>query len=319
MIDIPDAILTFPHLKIQNVNAISSPLTWGFPCITAILGFVHALERNLRKTYDIKLNGVGVVCHNFSPQIFKSNNKINFCLTRNPDKIEKSSGETKPSSFSIEGKAHIELSLIIKVYGQNCCVLGSEAQDMADKMFSTAQLLRIAGGNILPEMNSKKKPKLEIWPDNYEEQEKISKKILKNLVPGFALICRRDLLEEKTKLMQAINSDATIIDAFIEYSRCSFNTSATENSVELKIPKKTGWIVPISTGYIALSEIYAAGHIPAARDNNYPFRFVENIYSLGQWCSPLRLNRLEDIMWNYHVDLNKGLYRCINNNLFNAK
>src|SRR5256885_7310461 len=31
----PQAILTFPHLRVQNANAISSPLTHGFPSITA--------------------------------------------------------------------------------------------------------------------------------------------------------------------------------------------------------------------------------------------------------------------------------------------
>ncbi len=38
----PDAILILPKLAIQNANCISSPLTWGFPSIAAVLGFVHA-------------------------------------------------------------------------------------------------------------------------------------------------------------------------------------------------------------------------------------------------------------------------------------
>ena len=43
----PDGLLLLPHLRVQNANAISSPLTWGFPAPTAFLGFVHALERRL--------------------------------------------------------------------------------------------------------------------------------------------------------------------------------------------------------------------------------------------------------------------------------
>ena len=39
------ALVLLPHLKVQNANAISGPLTWGFPSPTAFAGFVHALER----------------------------------------------------------------------------------------------------------------------------------------------------------------------------------------------------------------------------------------------------------------------------------
>ena len=75
--------------------AISSPITWGFPAVSAILGFVHALERKLKldTNYDhLSFGGTGILCHNFSPQVFRSN-KISdavFCLTRKPlDKDEK--------------------------------------------------------------------------------------------------------------------------------------------------------------------------------------------------------------------------------------
>lgn len=39
------ALILLPRLKVQNANAISGPLTWGFPSPTAFTGFVHALER----------------------------------------------------------------------------------------------------------------------------------------------------------------------------------------------------------------------------------------------------------------------------------
>ena len=32
------ALLLVPHLHVQNANATSSPMTWGFPSITAFLG-----------------------------------------------------------------------------------------------------------------------------------------------------------------------------------------------------------------------------------------------------------------------------------------
>ena len=38
-------LIVLPHLRVQNANAISGPLSWGFPSPTAFTGFVHALER----------------------------------------------------------------------------------------------------------------------------------------------------------------------------------------------------------------------------------------------------------------------------------
>ena len=58
------AILVLPHLRIQNANAIASPLTHGFPSITAFTGLMWALERKLAQAgVPLQLQGVGVVCH----------------------------------------------------------------------------------------------------------------------------------------------------------------------------------------------------------------------------------------------------------------
>ena len=38
-------LLVLPRLRVQNANAISSPLPHGFPAMTAFLGLMWALER----------------------------------------------------------------------------------------------------------------------------------------------------------------------------------------------------------------------------------------------------------------------------------
>ena len=58
-------LLALPRLRVQNANAISSPLTHGFPAMTAFLGLMWALER---KTYaaglqHLEFNAVGVISH----------------------------------------------------------------------------------------------------------------------------------------------------------------------------------------------------------------------------------------------------------------
>ena len=78
--------------------------------------------------------------------------------------------------------------------------------------------------------------------------------------------------------------------------------------------KGSGWLVPIPVGYSALSELYKAGEVQNARDPNVPFRFVESMYSIGEWSSPHRLASLSELLWSSHADHEAGIYRCINHN-----
>ena len=78
------ALLVLPRLRIQNANAISSPLTWGFPAITAFTGLMTALERRLGPQAGLAFYGVGVICHGFEPQVTHGGYTRSFNLTRNP-------------------------------------------------------------------------------------------------------------------------------------------------------------------------------------------------------------------------------------------
>lgn len=84
--DAPEALLLLPRLRVQNANAISGPLTWGFPAVTAFTGFVHALQRTLNADMDINLDGVAIVCHRHQTQTSQPAGKRPqvFHLTRNP-------------------------------------------------------------------------------------------------------------------------------------------------------------------------------------------------------------------------------------------
>lgn len=64
-----DYLLVLPRLRVQNANAISSPLTHGFPSITAFLGLMWALERQTHQAgLDLQFNAVGVVAHQHQEQ-----------------------------------------------------------------------------------------------------------------------------------------------------------------------------------------------------------------------------------------------------------
>lgn len=90
--------------------------------------------------------------------------------------------------------------------------------------------------------------------------------------------------------------------------------STGEDKVEWKrIPKPLGgWFVPLQVGYKAISPIYKPGEVMYARDRTVPFRFVEPVYTLGEWIGLHRINDdiPETIFWRYHHD--NDMYLCVN-------
>jgi len=304
----PDALLVLPWLRVQNANCISSPLTWGFPAISAILGFVHALERKIKSRYtDLNFSGVAVICHRFDPQIFSPGIRdIVFCLTRNPLNEK---GESP--SFAEEGRAHITISLLIKMKSDAYYELNpSQREELAQDIIKTAQGLRFAGGSILSPYTKKSKARLSDWDVTGDSL----KAELRRLLPGFLLTSREDLLIDRTIELQKVNPEATFLDALLDLSSLNYEPISTESDaevVEWQIRKKPGWIVPIPVGYRSISKCYDAGEVINARDTEYPFSFVECIYSLGQWISPHRLTDTGKIFWKHVADVEKGIYRCI--------
>jgi CRISPR-associated protein Csy2 len=41
-------------------------------------------------------------------------------------------------------------------------------------------------------------------------------------------------------------------------------------------------------------------------------RFVESVYSMGEWISPHRLDSVDALLWHAETDDAKNLYRCRN-------
>lgn len=305
----PDALLVLPWLRVQNANCISSPLTWGFPAMSAILGFVHALERKIRPCFtDLSFIGVGVICHRFDPQVSSSDRgeKV-FCLTRNP---LNNKGES--SSFAEEGRAHITISLLIQVKSENYSnnLAKSQIEEMAQEILKTALGMRLAGGSIQTSAAKKSKARLSDWDvagDALTAE-------LRRLLPGFLLTSREELLYERTIELQTVDPEATSLDALLDLSSLNYEPILTDSDatvVEWQVRKKPGWIVPIPVGYRSIAKCYKAGEVLNARDTDTPFSFVECIYSLGQWISPHRLTNTDKIFWRHKADLEKGLYLCI--------
>lgn len=310
-----DALLVLPHVKVQDANAISSPLTWGFPAMTAFTGFVHALHRRMHADFGIRLEGVGVVCHYYEALVSQPAGKRTkvFHLHRPPLDRE---GKSLP--IVEEGRAHFDVSLVIGVHG--CPRWDPTAlQQIAERARELAGCKRIAGGRVLPVDPSASRhhvPMLLPWPEASEGRLKLSRKIGLSLLPGYTLVSREALLQQHLQKLQKTIPDADALDALLDMSRVNIDpksisqTAMLEHVTPWRTRRKPARFVPIPAGYAALSGLHAPGEVRDARDAETPFCFVECLYTLGQWFAPHRLDDICHLLWYHDADVDAGLYRC---------
>lgn len=306
------ALVLLPHLKVQNANAISGPLTWGFPSPTAFAGFVHALERKFSAELNEGFAGVGIICHYFEPQVSspsRSHIPHVFSLTRNP--VGKDGGTM---AFVEEGRAHMEVSLVIAVRDYKS---EGDGKDLAERLHYAAQGMRLAGGSLLHQDG--KRYQAQWWPlaGDVEGDARIFRRLRRRLLPGFALVQRDDLLVGHLAEMRVAQPESNALDALLDLSRLNIEpvlsqADEADAPVKWEIRRKPGWLVPLPIGYAGISPLYAPGEVENARDAATPFRFVESLYSLGEWVSPHRLNDLSQLLWTQETDVANGIYRCIN-------
>lgn len=329
----PQAILVLPHLRIQNANAIGSPLTHGFPSITAFAGVMWALERKLAQAgMPLRLHGVGVVCHHRQEQVTgkgKLYAPFEFNLTRNP--VDKD-GST--AAIVEEGRMHLQITLVLAASEKRASntpaalVQSNQAQldDWAAQAGHILAGMRVAGGSVLPSRpvpGKRVRPWMAVVPEAPVAAEKEFRKWRRQWLPGFALVGRDDLLAERLHDLRTTQPDATLLVAWLHATRFNYvpvvpdgGAPAPNGQVKWEDPQRkkgSGWVVPTPVGYAALTrQAHAAGTVRNARDTSVPLRFVESVYALGEWISPHRLTHLGQLLWHAEADEALGLYRCRN-------
>jgi len=306
-----DGLLLLPRLRVQNANATSGPLSWGFPPPSAFLGFAHALERKLRDDRDLTLDGVGIICHRFDPQTSRPAGRHHqvFRLSRNPIRAGYKKFEDKDAALVEEGRAHMEVSLLLQTTGE----LEDEPEDFLEDLMGTVHGMRLAGGSLIPAYGDAHQPHWLPWGFDKKNNLRQFRRLCRRLLPGFTLVQRPDLLTERLAEMRQTDPDTTSLDALLDL--CALHVEPEtdeEGNIEWQYRRAPGWLVPLPVGYGALSDIYAPGEVANARDNTVPFRFVESLYSLGQWLSPHRIAHPDELMWRYRTDEERGLYLCAN-------
>jgi CRISPR-associated protein Csy2 len=315
------ALLVLPRLRVQNANAISSPMTWGFPSITAFTGLMTALERRLGRDAGIAFFSVGVICHGFEPQVTRGGYTRAFHLTRNPVLQDGSTG-----GIVEEGRAHLDITLVFDVTLSSALLGEAERAQLAARIGDLVAGMRIAGGSVMPvlpgALRRPSRAQLLLVSDNLEQRSKDFRQLRRRWLPGYALVSRDDLLAARLAELQKNALDATLLDAWLDLARLNYRatrhvkiddkTGESIDTVEWASDARAGWIVPIPVGFAPLSNVHPAGAVAGARDPGVPFCFVESVYSIGQWISPHRLNDVKDLFWEPIRDPVTGLYRCVN-------
>jgi CRISPR-associated protein Csy2 len=287
-------ILLIPYIQIHNANALSSPYTIGFPAMTAWLGAVHALQRQLKTRdvdfEDLDFKSVGIVCHDINLQTHKGNSDFVYSIVGTGNPLDKSGNRP---SFIEEARCHLTVSLVIEY----TCDYDQDLTEHVDQLI--AGKLKFAGGDVVTAKPS----------ETFEIDLENQKQLITRLMPGFCLVERRDLMQ------QAMIDGQDAIDALLDYLTIKHTSQIDKDKVTWTSSRKTkGWIVPIATGFHGISDL---GFAENQRDPDTLHRFAESIVTLGEFIMPYRIDNLDNMLWHTHVDVENNLYLCQQNQPIN--
>ena len=293
-------LLLLPHIKVQNANALSSPFTIGFPAMTAWLGAVHALQRKLNTDFnELKFNASAIVSHECNLQTYKGVGDYVHSIIGTGNPLEPKSEKDKPkgnavrSSFIEEARCHLDISLLIKYSGAS-----KDDEELLLKKIThhLNSSMKIAGGDILS-FDLPTALKIE------EGNDTDLRKLIRKLMPGYAIVERRELMKE------AMGKGQDAIDALLGYLAIHHSCEQDDASNVIWLSKRqtAGWIVPIATGFHGITEL---GQAKNQRAPDTPHRFAESIVTLGEFKMPYRIQSINEILWHYQVEADDNLYLC---------
>ncbi|XQW86316.1 type I-F CRISPR-associated protein Csy2 [Thalassotalea piscium] len=310
--------LILSHIQIQNANSIAG-LTWGFPAITQFLGFTHALNRKISNQYDgeydMELTGCGVISHTVQNKVYqpKQFSDFEFIQSKNPPVLAKHKNASPP--IIEEGKMNLTVSLIIEI--ANSITLTTEKiKEFEQKVEALCYRMRIAGGTVLS-IN-----KIKVLAASTEKQHVDMVRKIKSLtMAGFVLLDRSEYLQEhyntlvrRHKENDNANNEPQLLDAWLDFSALKYQAipKLTKDQIEpdentdadwVYVAKpNSGYLVPLMTGYKAISELYDPKQVANTRDELTPSRFVEALHSVGEWKSMHNTQNITDIIWRYRHD-----------------
>ena len=291
--------LLIRNIRIQNANAMSSPITIGFPAMTAWLGGMHALERRLRQREELSelhFTRLAVSCQAFDLQTYRGVGDYVDSVIINAKPLRKKKNAFKPAPFIEEARVHLTVSLLFALARGDRNLQEPLIKAIAEEL----PRMKLASGDIL----SFQPPKEILYQD--DEDQASDKAILRKLMPGYVVIERRDLLKERMKAGE--NS----VDALLHFLEIQYQAEKNEDGEVTGWKGKKaepGWIVPLATGFKGLSPL---GRVRLQRDAETPHRFAESVITLGEFKMAHHFQHVSEILWEYKYLADENLYLCTN-------
>ena len=304
--------LVLSKIKVQKANCVAG-FTWGFPAITHFLGFTHALQRKLAEDFDIVFSGCAVVSHAYQLHVYKPKPKANFefIQSRNPPVLERHKNGKKVPIIE-EGKMNLTVSLVIELSKELIANL-EQIEDFKKMVKEKCLTSRLAGGSVLSigQVNF-------LAASTQEQTENLNRRIKRLTMPGFVLQDRSEYLKQHFEQLHANNPDAELLDAWLDFSALKYRAVPKLNDDEQpdektdanweQVPKPfKGWLVPVMTGYKAISEHYAPDEVGDLRvsdkdDSVTHCCFVEAVHSIAEWKGLHRIKDISTMIWKYHYE-----------------
>ena len=292
--------ITLSHLQVQNANCISG-LTYGFPAITHFMGYVHALSRKLQKSHQLSLEGCAVVCHQHQVHAYRTKEYSEFVFSQTRNPLTRT-GAVAP--IMEEGKMHLTVSLVTQCHGT--IKGGDEGVAILEKELGQLCLTQKLAGGVINQLKS-------VHVDSFgaaDQQRAFTARMSRRLLPGFALVDQSAYLEKHNLQRQQADPDSDLFDAWLDFASLRYKSEPALEKDEILSDKtkatweriskpENGYLVPIMTGYKAISPLSETGEVADTRDPATPFRFVEAAYGVGEWRSPHRLKNIEEAFWFY--------------------
>ena len=295
--------LLLPHLEIHNANAISSNYIIGFPAMTAWLGSVHALERKIRLSAgfaDISFYGAGVVVHNYQMHTYRLKGNINNSLSITANPLKKKGKDFERPPIIPEGRIDMDVSILVDVTG----IDATREDELKNVVLQLIPTMRWAGGEMT---NFFDKAEIEIYTLDDDSPQQY-RKLVSKLMPGYAILERRDLLLNCSDNETCNKCDA--MDSLLDLVQVHEVAELDESKKVIgwnKRRKKAGWLIPLAVGYKAISPV---DRVLNQRDMSYEHQFVESVVTLGEFKPLYRIKNIDDLIWQYQCDNN--LYVCVN-------
>ena len=300
---VPVGYIYFHKVVICDANAISSPLTFGFPAVTGFTGAFHALSRTMMadaRFTDLALGGVLLACYDCTPKTYRTSKyhrDYAFNQTRNPLKKE---GST--ASIVEEGKCNLVMSFAVEVLANNL-ISEQTSQELTQFLSQAIFRQRIAGGSVMAMAKTD--------PVRYVGFENIQS-LVPLLMPAFVLMDASLEFSELITKAQSQNPNTTSLDVLLDVCTLhhipELDTDGNTKWHTQSIKTGYGWLVPIPMGYQAISERFQAGKLVNVRNPEYPSQYVEAVYGLGKWVYPHHLkDNIETAFWRQQYD-ETGLY-----------